>query len=363
VSTIQVPESAKPSSRRKWLTLILGLLLSIALPLLAFQGVDLSESWHLIRACNLSDLILAGFFFLATLWIRAWRWRYLLIGWKKVRGHSCLSATCVGYLANNILPFRLGDLVRVGTLARMEGIDAARVLGTIAVERVLDILTLVFFLGGYLAFAAVGPQPRELFFAGQLALGGAALISLLLLAGYWRRHAVQRLVAAPVRWLSPKLAEKISSLTGKFLEGLQAFASGWQVIQVVVLSAAMWGASVFSYHYVGRAIELELGLADYVVVVFAAAFGAIIPAAPGAVGTFHGFARLGLYLVAVRSAEAALAFAAVLHALEWGLINVAGLYFVARDRLRLLAAPSGDSDATPLVARAEAGSARYPQPV
>lgn len=334
----------RPRAGRRWVTVGLGLLLSAALPVLAFRGVDLAETWHLVRGARPQALVLAGFFSLCCLWFRAWRWRYLLVAWKRVRPQSCLSATCVGYLANNVLPFRLGDVVRGGVLGKLEGISTARALGTIAVERVLDILTLVFLLGAYLAFAAGGPHAAELFLAGQLALGGGVFLSLLLLAGYWRRQQVQRLFAAPVGWFSPKLGDKLNALAGRFLEGLQAFASPLQTVQVLALSVAMWGAAVFSYYHVGRAIGLDLRLEDCVVVVFAAAFGAIIPAAPGGVGTFHGFTRLGLYLVAVHRGEAALAFAALLHALEWTLINVAGLFCLLRERLPLLAASSGERD-------------------
>ncbi len=338
----------RPRARTKWKALAIGLLLSVLLPLLAFQGVDVSQSWELIRLCLGWELALGGFFFLITLGVRAWRWKYLLAAQQTVGMRSCLSATCVGLMANNILPFRLGDLVRVSALRHLEGGSGARVLATVAVERILDILTLVLFLGAYLAFAALSPEGKgwgegvrqgELLVAGFLALGGGLAITLVLIAGYWRRQWVQRLVAVPVGWISPRLGQHAGCLTGRFLEGLHVIASPRQVMQVLVLSLALWGAAVLSYYFVGQAVGLNLPVSAYMVVVFATAFGAIIPAAPGAVGTFHGFARLGLYLVAVHSGEQALAFAAVLHATEWLLTNVAGLYFLARDRLNLTSYP------------------------
>jgi uncharacterized protein (TIRG00374 family) len=353
----------QPARRKRWTTLALGLLLSVALPVLAFQGVNVSASWELAVHCDGALLALGGLFFLVTLWVRSWRWKYLLAAQQDVGLRSCLSATCVGFLANNILPFRLGDLVRVGALKQLEGACGARVLGTVLVERVLDILTLVFFLGGYLACAAAGEHQAELIFAGQLALAGGAVLTAMLVVGYWRRAWIQRLIAAPFAWLRPSLGDKVAGLAGKFLEGLQVFASPRQVLQVVVLSAGLWGASAFSFYFVGQALDLGVAPGDYVVVVFATAFGAIIPAAPGAVGTFHGFARLGLYLVAVRSGEAALAFAALLHALEWVLMNVTGLYFLSRDGLTLLAAaPNGENDATPALALAGSHPAADAQP-
>jgi uncharacterized protein (TIRG00374 family) len=330
--------------------LAVGVALSIALPLLAFRGIDFGESWRLALGCRAPELALAGGSFLVTLWLRAWRWRYLLAAQGRTRIRSCLSATCVGFLANNILPFRLGELVRVRSLRQLEGIRAAKVLGTVAVERVLDILTLVFMLGAYLALTAGGQRQAELVVAGQIALGLAAGLTVVLALGYWRRQWLQKLVAAPLSWLSPRLGERAGALTGRFLEGLQVFVSGRQILAVAALSVAVWGGSVFSCYLVGEALGLGLAAEHYVVVVFTVAFGAVIPAAPGSVGTYHGFARLGLYLVAVQSGEAALAFAVVLHALEWVLVNVTGAYFLYRDRLQVMAAER----AAPLVA-CEAG--------
>jgi uncharacterized protein (TIRG00374 family) len=323
------------TARGKWLALAAGVLLSVALPVLAFQGIDLSQSWRLALNCHAPELAVAGGVFLLTLWLRAWRWRFLLAAQGTVRLRSCLSATCVGFLANNVLPFRLGELVRVRSLRQLEGIRAARVLGTVAVERVLDILTLVFMLGAYLALAG-GRHRAELLVAGQVALAGAAGVTLVLALGYWRRTWLQRLVAAPVSWVSPKLGERVAGLAGRFLEGLQVFASVRQVLLVVASSAVVWGVSVVTCYFVGQALGLGLAPEHYIVVVFTVAFGAVIPAAPGAVGTYHGFARLGLYLVAVQSGEAALAFAVVLHALEWVLVNLTGAYFLYADRLQVM---------------------------
>jgi uncharacterized protein (TIRG00374 family) len=324
------------SGRGRWLALAAGILLSIALPVLAFRGIDLAQSWRLALNCQVPALALAGVCFLVTVWLRAWRWRFLLEPLGTVRLRSCLSATCVGFLANNVLPFRLGELVRVRSLRQLEGIRAARVLGTVAVERVLDILTLVFMLGAYLALAAGGQHQAELLLAGQVAVGIAAGITLVLALGYWRRTWLQRLVATPLSWVSPKLGERAAGLAGRFLEGLQVFASARQVFLVVASSAAVWGVTVVSCYLVGEALGLGLAPEHYIVVVFTTAFGAVIPAAPGSVGTYHGFARLGLYLVAVQSGEAALAFAAVLHALEWVLVNMTGAYFLYADRLQVM---------------------------
>ncbi len=342
----ELAETQPPSNRKRWAALLLGVLLSILLPLLAFQGIDLSVSWQLAISCRLPELLAAGGCFLVTLWLRAWRWQALLAGRKRVGVRSCLSSTCVGFLANNILPFRLGELVRVRSLRQLEGVSAAALLGSVAVERILDLLALILMLGGYLVLVSAGPHQAELAFAGWLALGATVAVALVLVLGYLRREWLRACVAGPLSRLSPKLGERVGDVAVRFCEGLKVFASVRQVGLVTALSFGVWGISVLTCYFVGRGLGLQLAPEHYVVVVFMTAFGAVIPAAPGAVGTYHGFARLGLYLVAVHSGEVALAFAAVLHALEWVLVNVTGIYFLARDRLQILA-PKRQSESPP----------------
>lgn len=353
------PEPVK--SRRPWKAILLGTSLSVLLPVLAFQGVSLTRTWDLVTGCRPGPLALGGLFFLLTLGLRSWRWQQLMSALRPVRLRSCVSATCVGFMANNVLPLRLGDLVRVGVLRQLEGVSGARVLGNVVVEKLLDVLTLIFFLGAYLALAVAGPHRAELLWAGRTAFLGATVIAATLVAGYWRRQWLQRLLAAPAAAVSPALGDKVADVAGKVLEGLQVFRSPGQGLAVALLSGALWGASAVSYYFVGQSVGLGLAPADYVVVVFATAFGAILPAAPGSVGTFHGFARLGLWLVAVHSGEEALAFAALLHAVEWLLMNVTGLYFLVRDRVTLLGSIREDrersEDAAPPLA-APSGSAR-----
>jgi uncharacterized protein (TIRG00374 family) len=351
-----VPQRRPRLTGRVVATLALGVGLGVVVPLWAFRGVDLEHSWQLACQCNGLFLTLAGGAVLLTLVLRAWRWQVLMAAQQPVRLRSCLAGICVGLLANNVLPFRLGDLVRVGVLRHHEGGSGARGLGTVAVERVLDLLTLVFLLGAYVVIAGV--DRPELLAAGQLALLGGIGLSLTLVVGFWRRRWLQNTVAAPVRWVSPKLGDKVALLVGRFLEGLQVFVSLRQALLVLALSLGWWGATIAAFFCVGQALGLGLEPGAYVLVLVVTAFGALIPAAPGSVGTFHGFARLGLYLASLGSGEAALAFAAITHGLDWVLVSGTGLYFFVRDRLFLVLLTSRRAADTP---RAAAPAPSIPQ--
>jgi uncharacterized protein (TIRG00374 family) len=354
--------AAPRKPRKRWTLLVIGLVLSVVLPVLAFRGVDLGQSWRLMRQCDGPLLALGGAFFLLTLMLRSWRWQIMLSAHQPVKLRSALSATCVGYMSNNVLPFRLSEVVRAGVLRRLEKVSAARGLGSLAVERVIDSLTLVLLLGAYLTFAA-GTHRAELLTAGGLALGGGLLLVMGLILGYRWRGSFARMVEAVFSRLSPKLGSRLAKMAGRFFEGFQVFTSPIQVGEMFVVSVALWAAAICSHYFVGRSLGLDLPWVDYTVVVFTTAFGIIIPAAPGAVGTFHSFACMGLWLVGMQNKELGLAFAVILHATEWTLMNVTGLYFLIADHLSLAAeAARGASDATPTITGGGSQTADYTQP-
>jgi uncharacterized protein (TIRG00374 family) len=354
-----------PASPRKWLLLVLGVAASVALPVLAFRGVNLAESWQHVRQSHWGPLGVAGVCFLVTLAIRAWRWQAMLGVHGSVAFRPCLSATCVSFLANNILPFRLSDLVRVGVIRQLAGVSAARSLGTVAVERVLDVLTLVLFLGVYLAtVSGEGERRARLVAAGWLALAGGLVIVAGLVVGYRWRGWWGRAAGKAASLVRPRLGGQVAALTERVLEGFQVLSSPGQVARMLALSAGLWAVAVAQYYWVGQALGLGLSWPHYAVILFTTALGAIIPAAPGAVGTFESFAWGGLYLVGVKDESLGLAYAAVLHLVEWVLMNLTGVYFLVVDGISLLAAASrGEKDAAPAVAAVGPGALDHPQPV
>ena len=251
------PSATLPAPRRRspgrlGIALVLGVGLSVALPLWAFRGVDLAHagSWRASVAA----------------WNCCWGRRSSWLAWHCAAGAGeycwrpskeslfglvyresasvysrimcCRSAWAIWYAP--------------GFCAIHEGGSGARALGTVAVERVLDLLTLVFLLGAYVV--VVGVDRPELLVAGQLALLGGVCLSLVLVVGYWRRMWLQRLIAAPIRWFSPRLGDQVMQLLGGFLDGLQVFVSLRQTAQVLLLSAAWWASAVATYYFVGQAL-------------------------------------------------------------------------------------------------------------
>ena len=119
----------------------IGFVISAVAVWFSMRDVRPTEVWNALRQASY-----LGFFFVCALtifgfWLRAFRWRWLLS--KRIAIGSLFSATMIGFMANNLLPLRLGEFVRAWALGRREHMSKSTVFATVGVERVLDMLTLL----------------------------------------------------------------------------------------------------------------------------------------------------------------------------------------------------------------------------
>ena len=273
---------------KRWLP---GTLISILLIAAILYFVDLREMLAAIRAADYRLLALAlatGFMWLA---VRAVVWRTLL---RNRAAYSDVFFTVgEGYLLNNFLPFRLGEVGRAFLLSRKSDLQFGEILPTIVIERALDVGFTAGFLLASLPFivGAEGAGRIGLIVAGIVVIG---FIALFLLARYdrWALDTFHRLSA---RW--PRLQRFGGGFLESFLTGLGVLTHGWLLVRVLVLMTVNWLIAILAYYLIVRAFFPE---AQFVWGMFAlggAAFGGAIPSLPGAVGTFEGGMSAALTLL------------------------------------------------------------------
>lgn len=121
----------------------LGVLVSLVCLFLVVRGVDLGRTWDVLREAHPAWVGLAVVALAGDVVLRGVRWQRLIAPIHRVAFPRLLAYMLVGYLANNVLPARLGELVRSHYLGDREGISRTTTLGTVVVERVVDIAVLV----------------------------------------------------------------------------------------------------------------------------------------------------------------------------------------------------------------------------
>ena len=123
---------------------IISLFLSVSGLYYAFNTVNIYELWFYLRAANIFYIALAILLIIFSVAIRAERWQLLLEPMKKISFLPLFSSTMIGYFGNGVMPFRFGELLRAYSIGSMKKIDVSGAFGTILLERLLDMLGLVF---------------------------------------------------------------------------------------------------------------------------------------------------------------------------------------------------------------------------
>ena len=307
----------------------LGLAVSAGALFLAFRGLHWGEVREAVAGANYGLLILALAIMLVALYLRALRWAVLFHPRKGMAVGNLLGAMNVGYAFSNILPLRVGELVRAYLIGETEKVSVAHALSTIVVERVLDVLTVVVVLVVLLPFIDVPG-----WVAGPALGVGIAflLLAALLVTLSAARERALALVAWGSRLLPEGLRHRVEEVAAAAIGGLAVLRQPWALVQAVAWSAASWLASALLMWVVLRAFDLELPFTAGLFVMVATSLVMLVPASPGYVGTFELAAIKGLENVFDVGHNAAASYALVQHAILYLTPIVIGAVFLWRER-------------------------------
>ena len=309
-------------SRQTILRTLIGLAVSAAAIWVVLSSVDIPRAIDVLRSANpLWILAMLGTVFV-DVGARGGRWRVLLASIKRIPYRRVLGYTYLGYLANNVLPARLGELVRTHALGEGEGVSRPTVLGTVVVERIVDTVIVV-------ALAAIAVVVLGVGGVMSTAVGlGAAFVGLLVVA-LIVANASHRLPFAERVALLAARYPKILELARRLRDGLAVARRPSTVIGALGFSALAWAASITTVVFGGQAVGVELSFLQAALLSSGVALATIVPSAPGYVGTFELTAVKVAALFGV-DPNAAFAMALLVHAMILGVTSVGGVIAAVR---------------------------------
>ncbi|MDP2727257.1 MAG: lysylphosphatidylglycerol synthase transmembrane domain-containing protein [Dehalococcoidia bacterium] len=301
--------------------------------LFRFRGVDVASVWESLRGADYSWIILSLPVYFMGVWLRAVRWQRLLLPVKAIQARDLFPYTVLGFMANNVLPLRIGELVRAYLLGEKESISKTSILATILVERVLDALTLLFFA---LVISFLVPLPDWL--RTMVTIAGLAFLGVLVLAvaATFLSGATLALTGVLVRVLPGSWRPRIENLVRLFLDGLGSLRQGRVLGTVSFLSLLIWLAETGLFLLVGYGFRLFLPFHAFLLTMSAANLGISVPSSQGGIGPFEFLASRTLSLFQVDPNQA-VAYAFVVHAAVLVPITLLGFFYLWREHLSLSA--------------------------
>jgi uncharacterized protein (TIRG00374 family) len=300
---------------------------------LAVHKIDLQQTKAVLLALPLGAVLLYALSMVPVHLLRAWRWKFLLrpIGVSLPFSRLMIIST-VGFMAILALPFRLGEFARPYYVAKESQSRMSEVLGTVAVERIVDGLVIAILLfATYLFSLAPGarPYPPVLAFSAWLALlGFLGLTAFLGFALRWPDATIRMLLTTTLlRRFAPKFADKLADQLRALIRGFRALGHARDILPFLAQTALYWTANGLGMWLLARLMNLPIPIhAAFAAMAFTGVLISL-PNAPGLVGQFHAGILLALaaYLPDSVLASVGGAYAIAVHGIQFVWYVVLGL--------------------------------------
>jgi uncharacterized protein (TIRG00374 family) len=310
------------------LKVAVGVVVSVGLFAFLLWTVDLRDLANQLGRAHLGWVMLSAALAPVGLWVRARRWRYLFPPGPEPPG--LIPGVMIGYMANNILPFRAGEVIRVYVVARRWPRGFWATLATLVVERVLDSVAIVLILG---VLVLLIPVPTIFRWAAAVLLAidvvAVALLGWLTATPDAGPRLVRKVMT---RW--PRAASRLAGVLERFVYGLDGIRAPAHRAPLVAWSVLVWIVPALASWVAFLAMDLDLPVAAAWTVLSFVGLGISVPSAPGYVGVFHYAIVLALAVFDV-SRSAALGYAIIFHASQMIPITLIGWLFLLREHMSL----------------------------
>jgi uncharacterized protein (TIRG00374 family) len=315
-------------------TVRIALSIAISAVFLAFavRGVDWNEAAGALAKAHYLYVVPMFGICIWSLYIRAQRWRILLrpVGTPAMR--TLVAATNIGFMANMVLPLRMGEVIRPVLVSRKEHEPLSGILATVVLERIFDMFTILFLFGVSAATVSVSPEVRQW---GYRLCALAAIIGGAVAFVRWQEALALRVLQLVLRPFPPRLAEPVDHFFRGFVQALEILDSPWTFLQLLGWSLYLWLVINAIYLLGILAFELPVPLiVGSIVVTAVIAIAVSAPSAPGYIGAFQVGCTLSLAIFGVSKSDA-FAYSIILHVTQFVGVVAAGLYSLAREGMTL----------------------------
>ena len=316
----------------KRLFIWLGVGISVLFLYMALRGLNLALVWEVMKQANYWWIIPGVLVYFVAVWLRTWRWHYMLRQFKPVPVKRLFPVVCIGYAGNNIYPARAGEVIRSYVLKKNEDIPISGSLATVLVERIFDGLVMLLFVFFALPFTPGIPDNYRRFVVLLSAIFGIALVVFIAVAA--RPHWVTAIYTPlATRLLPTSIREKTDHMVDRFLFGLASLQSPFDVVMIFFTSVLVWLAETLKYWFVMHAFDFSVSFVVLMLMNGIVNLFTTLPSAPGYIGTFDAPGIEVLVTVGGVDRTTATAYTLVLHAALWLPITALGIYYFFRERL------------------------------
>ena len=311
----------------------IGIFISAFFLYFSFKNVNFRLLINTLKKANylyLFPMVLIVYF---TFVIRAVRWKILMLPIKEINIKTLFSVIMIGFMANNLLPVRAGEIIRAYVIGEKEDISKSSSFGTIVVERVFDgFAILLLFI---LVIFSLHHEQIQTPIGKSLKIGGLLtfilyITVLFFIIGLNRSKGSPKWLTATLKFILPKkIGEKIDDVILSFTKGLSSFKMGRGLIMIILYSIFVWLVYVFLTYLTILSFGIKLPWSAPFFVIVMVCVAITLPSSPGFIGTYHAAVTYSLLFYGV-AREKALGVAIILHAVNYFPIIFLGLFYLIK---------------------------------
>ena len=294
---------------------ITGIVISLAGIYWAFKDFNFMDFKRSIQQIDSVYFLFATIFLWGSVWLRGLRWKWLFKEASSPSVSSLYRAELIGYFGNNVLPLRLGELLRTYIVGKENNFSKSFVFGTVVLERLMDMLALTFF-GIILLFL----YPFEEEWISDYLLKGGAVILIIILT-----------LTILSRFKPNNTDNKFLSILNQILDGLLSIRKQ-RVIPVVISSILIWSIYLLDVYFIQRAFQFNLSWTQTLAILVISSLVLSIPSAPGMIGTFHAAVKYTMVDLFAFTPNEGNSFAILMHAYGYILFTLLGAYYFLKSQ-------------------------------
>ena len=262
---------------------------------------------------------------LGAVWVRALRWKWLLAPIKNISTKLLFDATMIGYFGNNVLPLRMGELLRAYVVSNNISIPTSKVVGTLIVERILDFLALMILVIFFLFFSELINIPKWIM-VFSIILILVIFITILVIGS---KNPDWESIKKRFKIFQSKVGSKIYNIITNIISGLSVLNKTPHKIGVYGFIVLLWTMYYISFILIIKGVNLDLSIMNVGVLFVFLTLSISIPAAPGYIGTYHASCVAVLTNIYNISLNTSQTFAVLSHAVVFiPFVTIGAIFFL-----------------------------------
>ena len=308
--------------------IILGCLVSLTLIYLCIRNIDLKQSVSLLKNADISLIIVGVIIYICSYIVRGFRWDYILVPLKKMKLFKSFYYLVFGFFMNNILPLRLGEIVRAVVAGKKLKISRSGVFATIVVERLMDIVIFIISFFIIAMFVPNIPNWLQKSFVACTVIFGFMFIVL-----FFMSKNEEKFLKLLYKFRLPsKISEIMKSVFLKFASGLKFFQNKKLFIIVLITSIIVWVIESYAYKTLFLAFGLKVTAVQCLFVIVTTGIATMLPTAPGFIGAIESVGMITLGIFGIEETMAFTAMAAT-HFIEIMAVYALGMIGMIKERI------------------------------